>query len=178
MSVNSRTYEEIVKYLEEQYNPQVNETAASFSFFMRKQQDDESIQEYIAGFPTLAKNCNYGDEGGENANRQRARVGGWRRSTGLGSSIVSRKDTLTLLSMCSPKKQVCSPRLHYGGLSLTRRHDRFLNSLGQRANASPGRRTCACCCTTTSSGFPHWLREALQARFLVALLPPPVSMSW
>ncbi|KAL1468428.1 hypothetical protein MTO96_041489 [Rhipicephalus appendiculatus] len=38
MSINSRTYEQIVEYLEEQYNPQVNETAASFSFFMRKQQ--------------------------------------------------------------------------------------------------------------------------------------------
>ncbi|XP_049267396.1 uncharacterized protein K02A2.6-like, partial [Rhipicephalus sanguineus] len=49
VSVNSRTYEQIVEYLEEQYNPQVNETAASFSFFMRKQQEGH-----------LAKVCSQG----------------------------------------------------------------------------------------------------------------------
>lgn len=39
VSVNSQTYDEVVEYLEEHYNPQVNEIAASFSFFMRKQSD-------------------------------------------------------------------------------------------------------------------------------------------
>ncbi|XP_037520823.1 uncharacterized protein LOC119397469 [Rhipicephalus sanguineus] len=61
VSVNSRTYEQIVEYLEEQYNPQVNETAASVSFFMRKQQGDESVREYISDLRRLAKNCNFGD---------------------------------------------------------------------------------------------------------------------
>ncbi|XP_049267408.1 uncharacterized protein LOC119376595 [Rhipicephalus sanguineus] len=59
--VNSRTYEQIVEYLEKQYNPQVNETAASFSFFMRKQQGGEGIREYISDLLRLAKNCNFGD---------------------------------------------------------------------------------------------------------------------
>lgn len=61
VSVNSRTYEQIVEYLEEQYNPQVNETAASFSFFMRKQQEGESVREYISDLRRLAKHCNFGD---------------------------------------------------------------------------------------------------------------------
>ncbi|KAL1417874.1 hypothetical protein MTO96_006047 [Rhipicephalus appendiculatus] len=61
VSVNSRTDEQIVEYLEEQYKPQVNETAARFSFFMRKQQDGESVREYIADLRRLAKNCYFGD---------------------------------------------------------------------------------------------------------------------
>ncbi|KAL1414264.1 hypothetical protein MTO96_007628 [Rhipicephalus appendiculatus] len=61
MSVNSRTYEQIVEYLDEEYNRQVNETAASFSFFMRKQQDGESIRKYIADLRILANNCNISD---------------------------------------------------------------------------------------------------------------------
>ncbi|KAL1468814.1 hypothetical protein MTO96_025170 [Rhipicephalus appendiculatus] len=54
-------YEQIVEYLEEQYNPEVNDTAASFSFFMRKLQGGENVREYIADLRRLAKNGNFGD---------------------------------------------------------------------------------------------------------------------
>ncbi|XP_049527417.1 uncharacterized protein LOC119457969 [Dermacentor silvarum] len=61
VSVNSQTYDEVVEYLEEHYNPQVNEIAASFSFFMRKQRDGESVREYIADLRRLAESCNFGN---------------------------------------------------------------------------------------------------------------------
>lgn len=61
VSVNSRTCEQIVECLEEQYDPQVNETAASFSFFMREQQGGESVRDYVCDLRRLAKNCNFGD---------------------------------------------------------------------------------------------------------------------
>nr|XP_054933012.1 uncharacterized protein K02A2.6-like [Dermacentor andersoni] len=61
VSVNSQTYDEVVEYLEEHYNPQVNEIAASFSIFMRKQRDGESVREYIADLRRLAESCNFGN---------------------------------------------------------------------------------------------------------------------
>ncbi|KAH8009758.1 hypothetical protein HPB51_019073 [Rhipicephalus microplus] len=61
VSVNSRTYEQIVEYLKEQYNPQFNEIAASFSFFMRQQEEGKSVREYISDLRILAPNCNFGD---------------------------------------------------------------------------------------------------------------------
>ncbi|XP_075550119.1 uncharacterized protein LOC142583515 [Dermacentor variabilis] len=59
VSVNSQTYDEVVEYLEEHYNPQVNEMAASFWFFMRKQRYGESVREYIADLRRLAESCNF-----------------------------------------------------------------------------------------------------------------------
>ncbi|XP_075526644.1 uncharacterized protein LOC142558387 [Dermacentor variabilis] len=44
-----------------QNNPQVNEIATSFSFFMRKQRDGESVQEYSADLRRLAESCNFGN---------------------------------------------------------------------------------------------------------------------
>ena len=37
--VNSLTYESVVSYLEEHYDPQVNEIAASYAFFSRNQKE-------------------------------------------------------------------------------------------------------------------------------------------
>ncbi|XP_054926529.1 uncharacterized protein [Dermacentor andersoni] len=61
VSVNSQTYDEVVKYLEEHHNPQVNEIAANFSFFMRKQRDGESVRECIVDLQRVAESCNFGN---------------------------------------------------------------------------------------------------------------------
>ncbi|XP_075723761.1 uncharacterized protein LOC142765843 [Rhipicephalus microplus] len=61
LSVNSQTYEQIVENLEEQHNPEGNETPATFFFFIRKQLDSENVGEYILDLRRLAKNCNFGD---------------------------------------------------------------------------------------------------------------------
>ncbi|XP_070394089.1 uncharacterized protein [Dermacentor albipictus] len=59
VSVNSQAYDEVVECLEEHYNPQVNEIATSFSFFMRKQRDGESVREYIVDLRRMAESCNF-----------------------------------------------------------------------------------------------------------------------
>ncbi|KAL1457378.1 hypothetical protein MTO96_043478 [Rhipicephalus appendiculatus] len=46
--VNSLTYEEVAKALEEHYSPQVNETAASHAFFVRRQGDNETFKDFVA----------------------------------------------------------------------------------------------------------------------------------
>lgn len=60
VAINSLTYDDVVKCLEEHFNPQANEIAASYSFFMRKQDEQESVRDYIAELRRLAVNCNFG----------------------------------------------------------------------------------------------------------------------
>ncbi|KAL1483291.1 hypothetical protein MTO96_033292 [Rhipicephalus appendiculatus] len=56
--INSLTYDNVVKCLEEHFNPQTNEIAASYSFFMRRGEEQE--QDYNAEVRRLAVNCNFG----------------------------------------------------------------------------------------------------------------------
>lgn len=59
--VNSLTYEDVAKVLEEHYSPQVNETAASHAFFVRRQGDYETVKDFVADLRRLAKDCNFGN---------------------------------------------------------------------------------------------------------------------
>lgn len=58
--VNSLTYEGVVSYLEEHYDPQANAIAASYAFFSRNQKEGEKAQDFVADLRRLAKNCNFG----------------------------------------------------------------------------------------------------------------------
>ncbi|KAL1468196.1 hypothetical protein MTO96_041636 [Rhipicephalus appendiculatus] len=58
--VNSLSYDQVVECLEDQYNPQANEIAASYAFFMRKQKEGESVRDFIAELRRLAESCNFG----------------------------------------------------------------------------------------------------------------------
>ncbi|KAL1487114.1 hypothetical protein MTO96_046660 [Rhipicephalus appendiculatus] len=58
--VNSLSYDLVVDCLEDQYNPQANEIAASYVFFMRKQKEGESVRDFIAELRRLAESCNFG----------------------------------------------------------------------------------------------------------------------
>ncbi|KAM7314208.1 hypothetical protein ISCGN_003993 [Ixodes scapularis] len=59
--VNELSYEDVVKHLEEYYAPQVNEIAASYNFFMRNQEDGESVQAFVTEARRLAEDCNFGE---------------------------------------------------------------------------------------------------------------------
>lgn len=54
-AVNSLTYEAIADYLEEYYSHRANEVAASYSFFSRKQEGGENVQDFIANLLHLAE---------------------------------------------------------------------------------------------------------------------------
>lgn len=58
--VNTLSYDQVVECLEDQYNPQANEIAASYAFFMRKQKEGDSVRDFIAEFRRLAESCNFG----------------------------------------------------------------------------------------------------------------------
>ncbi|KAL1466829.1 hypothetical protein MTO96_006030 [Rhipicephalus appendiculatus] len=58
--VNSLSYDQVVECLEDQYNPQANEIAASYAFFMRQQKEGESVRDFIAELGRLAESCNFG----------------------------------------------------------------------------------------------------------------------
>ncbi|KAM7309689.1 retrovirus-related Pol polyprotein from transposon 17.6 [Ixodes scapularis] len=60
-SINSLSYADVVGYLEEHYDPQANEIAASYSFFVRKQEEGEKVQDFVAELRRLAKQCKFGD---------------------------------------------------------------------------------------------------------------------
>lgn len=53
-------YEQIVQLMDKYYNPAPLEIAETFRFHSRKQQDGETIQEYLHGLQKLAINCNFG----------------------------------------------------------------------------------------------------------------------
>ncbi|KAL1474554.1 hypothetical protein MTO96_037882 [Rhipicephalus appendiculatus] len=59
--VNSPTYEQVAKVLEEHYSPQVNEAAESHAFFVRRQGDNETVKNFVAELQRLAKVCNFGN---------------------------------------------------------------------------------------------------------------------
>ncbi|KAL1482163.1 hypothetical protein MTO96_050356 [Rhipicephalus appendiculatus] len=57
--VNSLSYDQVVECLEDQYNPQANEIAASYAFFIRKQNEGESVRDFIEELRRLAESCNF-----------------------------------------------------------------------------------------------------------------------
>lgn len=59
-SVNSLSYDDVVKCLEGQYNPQANEIPVSYAFFIRKPKEGETVRDFIADLRRLAESCNFG----------------------------------------------------------------------------------------------------------------------
>ncbi|XP_071580296.1 uncharacterized protein [Temnothorax nylanderi] len=56
-----KTYKEISEKFEEFYEPKPLEVAENFKLMQRKQQDGESIQDFIAALQKLSLNCKLGD---------------------------------------------------------------------------------------------------------------------
>ncbi|XP_075738876.1 uncharacterized protein LOC142784291 [Rhipicephalus microplus] len=56
---NSLEYEDVVKALDEFFDPKRHEIAESFRFFNRCQLDSESVQEFITEIRRIADNCNF-----------------------------------------------------------------------------------------------------------------------
>jgi len=54
-------YDDLVKMLQEYYAPAPLEIAENFTFHQRKQQDDESVQQYVAALRKLSIHCKFGD---------------------------------------------------------------------------------------------------------------------
>ncbi|XP_070385300.1 uncharacterized protein [Dermacentor albipictus] len=57
---NSLEYEDVVKVLDEFFDPKRHEITESFRFFNRCQLDGESVQEFITEIRRIADNCNFG----------------------------------------------------------------------------------------------------------------------
>ncbi|KAH8039102.1 hypothetical protein HPB51_005063 [Rhipicephalus microplus] len=55
--VNELSYDGVAGHLEEHYTPHVNDTAASYAFFMRTQKTGKSVQDFIAEIRQLAQKC-------------------------------------------------------------------------------------------------------------------------
>ncbi|XP_037528470.1 uncharacterized protein LOC119405702 [Rhipicephalus sanguineus] len=58
---NALRYDEVVKVLNDHYDPRRNEIAESFQFFNRCQQEGETIQDFVVSIRRIADNCNFGD---------------------------------------------------------------------------------------------------------------------
>ncbi|XP_037572422.1 uncharacterized protein LOC119454605 [Dermacentor silvarum] len=58
-SVNSLSYEAVVQHLDNYFDPQANEIAASYVFFMRSQAEGEKVRYYVTDLRRLAKDCNF-----------------------------------------------------------------------------------------------------------------------
>lgn len=58
---DSKTYTELVNTMKEHYNPEPLEIAEIFRFLQRKQQEGESVKEYITVLQRLATTCNFGE---------------------------------------------------------------------------------------------------------------------
>nr|XP_003708371.1 PREDICTED: uncharacterized protein K02A2.6-like [Megachile rotundata] len=56
----SKTYQELVSLMKQYYNPAPLEIAENFRFHQRKQQEGESVQEFLTALQKLAINCNFG----------------------------------------------------------------------------------------------------------------------
>ncbi|XP_075732498.1 uncharacterized protein LOC142775064 [Rhipicephalus microplus] len=56
---NSLEYEDVVKALDEFFDPERHEIAESFRFFNRCQLDSESVQEFITEICRITNNCNF-----------------------------------------------------------------------------------------------------------------------
>lgn len=57
---HEETYENIVKMLGEHFDPKPLEIVENFRFHLRKQQEAESIEEYVVALRKLSINCNFG----------------------------------------------------------------------------------------------------------------------
>ncbi|XP_075533536.1 uncharacterized protein LOC142566584 [Dermacentor variabilis] len=57
---NSLEYEDVVKVLDEFFDPKHHEITKSFRFFNRCQLGGESVQEFITEIRRIADNCNFG----------------------------------------------------------------------------------------------------------------------
>ncbi|XP_070385138.1 uncharacterized protein [Dermacentor albipictus] len=58
---NALSYDEVVRVLNDHYDPKRNEIAESFQFFNRCQQENESIHDLFVAIRRIADNCNFGD---------------------------------------------------------------------------------------------------------------------
>ncbi|XP_050079531.1 uncharacterized protein LOC126567345 [Anopheles maculipalpis] len=57
----TKTYSEIVALLKEHFSPTPLEILENFKFASRKQQDNESLSDYLMNLEKLAQSCNFGD---------------------------------------------------------------------------------------------------------------------
>ncbi|KAK9727473.1 hypothetical protein QE152_g19137 [Popillia japonica] len=55
-----KEYKFLVDYMQQYYNPAPLEIAENFRFNKRRQQEGESVQEYLTALQKLAINCNFG----------------------------------------------------------------------------------------------------------------------
>ncbi|XP_037564795.1 uncharacterized protein LOC119444469 [Dermacentor silvarum] len=58
-SVNSLSFEAVVQHLDNYFDPQANEIAASYAIFMRSQAEGEKVRDYVTDLRRLAKDCNF-----------------------------------------------------------------------------------------------------------------------
>lgn len=55
------TYEIVCKKLKAHYKPETLEIVENYKFHMRRQEEGESVDDYLIGLRKLAKNCGFGD---------------------------------------------------------------------------------------------------------------------
>ncbi|XP_044764494.1 uncharacterized protein K02A2.6-like [Coccinella septempunctata] len=58
---NDTPYEDLIREMKNHYNPEPLEIAENFRFLQRKQNDGESVQEYLTALQRLATTCKFGD---------------------------------------------------------------------------------------------------------------------
>lgn len=56
-----KSFEDLVKLLQNHYNPKPSEIVERFKFNSRNRKTDETVGDYVAELRKLAKDCNYGD---------------------------------------------------------------------------------------------------------------------
>ncbi|KAK8771215.1 hypothetical protein V5799_025543 [Amblyomma americanum] len=56
---NSLSYQIVIQHLDKHFDPQANENAASYAFFMRNQAESEKVRDYITDLRRLAKDCSF-----------------------------------------------------------------------------------------------------------------------
>ncbi|XP_055701073.1 uncharacterized protein LOC129800601 [Phlebotomus papatasi] len=59
--VSSKSYKDIIGILKEKFAPKRSVTAERFKFHERRQQEGESISEYVSELQVLAQTCNFGN---------------------------------------------------------------------------------------------------------------------
>lgn len=57
----TKTFDEIKVLLQEHYNPKPLEIMENYRFHLRKQKDDESVQDYVSALRKLSINCGFGN---------------------------------------------------------------------------------------------------------------------
>ncbi|KAK8771265.1 hypothetical protein V5799_025490 [Amblyomma americanum] len=58
-SVNSLSYEVVIQHMDNHFDPQANEIAASYALFMRNHVEGEKVRNYITDLKCLAKDCSF-----------------------------------------------------------------------------------------------------------------------